>query len=84
MPRCVSCPRIGDSRLLSVQHKFVTNSKALMAAGRDSYPDQPYRIMTDVGEVVVLPPRFAEEIRNNPALSLARAMEVVRKALGMW
>ncbi|KAH0404853.1 hypothetical protein KCU89_g710, partial [Aureobasidium melanogenum] len=58
------------------KHKFVTNSKALMAAGRNAYPDQPYRILTDVGEVVVLPPHFADEILNSPALSLARAMEV--------
>lgn len=48
-----------------------------MSDARKLYPGQPYKIITDVGEVLVLPPTVAEEIRNNSDLNLARAMEVV-------
>lgn len=48
-----------------------------MSDARKLYPGQPYRIITDVGEVLVLPPTVADEIRNNSDLNLARAMEVV-------
>lgn len=48
-----------------------------MANARALYPKQPFRIITDVGEVLVLPPHLADEIRNHPDLDLSQAVFVV-------
>ena len=48
-----------------------------MADARALYPKQPFRIVTDVGEVLVLPPELADEIRNEPSLDLSQAVFVV-------
>ncbi|KAJ9144520.1 Gibberellin cluster-C20-oxidase [Pleurostoma richardsiae] len=53
---------------------FVTSSRELLAKARALYPKQPFRINTDLGEIVVLPPNFADEIRNEPRLSFAAAV----------
>ncbi|KAI0468475.1 cytochrome P450 [Xylaria cf. heliscus] len=37
--------------------------------------DRPYTVNSDVGPMVVLPPRFADEIKNNPQLSFLKAMD---------
>ncbi len=48
-----------------------------MKNARALCPKQPFRIITDVGEVLVLPPDLADEIRNDPNLNLSRAVFVV-------
>ncbi|KAF1352010.1 hypothetical protein BDV97DRAFT_397066 [Delphinella strobiligena] len=78
----ISVPIINPGKRLSfynvdAKRAFLTGSKTLMSDARKLYPGQPYKIITDVGEVLVLPPTVAEEIRNNSDLNLARAMEVV-------
>ncbi|KAL1792320.1 hypothetical protein ACET3X_008827 [Alternaria dauci] len=52
---------------------FLASSKEILDKARSLYPAQPYRVISDLGEVVVLPPELADEIRNNPKLSLATA-----------
>ncbi|KAH6625515.1 cytochrome P450 [Boeremia exigua] len=52
---------------------FLTSSKDILDKARTLYPAQPYRVTSDLGEVLVLPPELADEIRNNPKLSLATA-----------
>ena len=54
------------------QH-FVRNSKSLMTKGEAQNAGQPFRLMTDAGELVVLPPGMADEIRNDPSLSFTNA-----------
>ncbi|KAK2001900.1 ent-kaurene oxidase [Colletotrichum falcatum] len=52
---------------------FIFNARRLLAEGRRQFPDQPYRLMTDVGEVVILPADFANATRNEPGLSFGEA-----------
>lgn len=37
----------------------------------DSHPNEPAQLITDYGNVTVLPPSMANEIRNDPKLSFA-------------
>lgn len=41
------------------------------------YPGQPFRILSDLGEVVILPPELGDEIRNESKLSFAAAVAIV-------
>ncbi|KAF4429605.1 gibberellin cluster-C20-oxidase [Fusarium austroafricanum] len=52
---------------------FVKLSRDILAKARSLFPDQPFRLMTDWGEVLILPPEFADEIRNDPRLSFSKA-----------
>lgn len=40
----------------------------MLVQARERYPTQPYRINVEMGERIVLPPEFIEEIRNEPNL----------------
>ena len=48
-----------------------------MQRAESLYPGQPFRIVTDLGEVVMLPPELADEIRNEPNLSFSAAIAIV-------
>ncbi|KAI1074411.1 cytochrome P450 [Whalleya microplaca] len=54
---------------------FMASAEDLMAQAREKYPNQPYRMITDTGECIVLPPRFIDALRSEPGLSFADAME---------
>jgi hypothetical protein len=54
---------------------FIRHSKDLIKAGGARYPDQPYRLYTYLGDAVVLPPKFINEIRNDPGLDLQLVAE---------
>lgn len=47
---------------------FIARSKDILSAGRTRYPNQPYRVYTDLGEVFVLPSSFVDELRSHPSL----------------
>ncbi|KAH7118694.1 cytochrome P450 [Dactylonectria estremocensis] len=61
--------------LLNVEAKrtFVFHSKELFAKARKLFPKKPYRMITDLGEIVFLPIQLADEIRNDPRLSFGSA-----------
>jgi hypothetical protein len=48
---------------------FVANSRAMLDGWFHSHSDQPARVIGDAGEVIVLPPGLAHEMRNDPRLS---------------
>lgn len=48
-------------------------SREILAKARNLFPDEPFRLITDWGEVLILPPEFADEIRNDPRLSFSKA-----------
>ncbi|KAK1976380.1 cytochrome P450, partial [Colletotrichum cereale] len=52
---------------------FLFNARKIMEEGRKRFPGQPYRLMTDVGETVVLPADYIHDIRNEPGLSFMEA-----------
>lgn len=55
-------------------------ASALLSRARALYPGKPYRIMTNLGPMVVLPPQFAEEIRNSPELDFMAGVYKVHLA----
>ncbi|EFQ36853.1 uncharacterized protein GLRG_11999 [Colletotrichum graminicola M1.001] len=57
-----------------IAKQYSTNPVTIIERGRNIYPDQPYRMITNQGTVVVMPPQHAEEIANKSELNLmARA-----------
>ncbi|KAK1967014.1 cytochrome P450 [Colletotrichum sublineola] len=52
---------------------FLINARKILEDGRKRFPGQPYRLMTEVGETVVLPAEFVHDIRNEPGLSFTEA-----------
>ncbi|KAF5565816.1 putative cytochrome P450 monooxygenase (lovA) [Fusarium phyllophilum] len=55
------------------RRNFVKLSREILAKARSLFPDEPFRLITDWGEVLILPPDFADEIRNDPRLSFSKA-----------
>lgn len=56
--------------LVWVQIDFVKNGMDILASGRKTFLDKPYKMITHMGEVIVLPPKFAAIIRNEVDLDL--------------
>jgi hypothetical protein len=50
---------------------FLTNSRAMLDSWFHSHSDQAARVIGDAGEVIVLPPGLAHEMRNDPRLSFS-------------
>ncbi|KAL2017607.1 hypothetical protein VTK56DRAFT_1927 [Thermocarpiscus australiensis] len=50
---------------------FVTNSRAILDAWFRKHPDRAARVIGDAGEIIVLPPHLANEMRNDPRLSFS-------------
>ncbi|CVL02157.1 gibberellin cluster-C20-oxidase [Fusarium mangiferae] len=55
------------------RRSFVRLSREILAKARSLFPNEPFRLITDWGEVLILPPDFADEIRNDPRLSFSKA-----------
>ncbi|KAK5997605.1 Cytochrome P450 monooxygenase hepE [Cladobotryum mycophilum] len=55
------------------KRQFLLSSTHLFKKARELFPDQPYRMLTDLGDVVVLPHRLVDEIRNEAKLSFPAA-----------
>ncbi|QGI82462.1 hypothetical protein CEK25_009191 [Fusarium fujikuroi] len=55
------------------RRSFVKLSREILAKARSLFPNEPFRLITDWGEVLILPPDFADEIRNDPRLSFSKA-----------
>ncbi|CAI6019586.1 unnamed protein product [Clonostachys chloroleuca] len=49
-------------------HEFVQNSKQLLAKGRELYKQKPYKLMSEWGSVVVLPPEQIDELKSDPRM----------------
>ncbi|KAF2258815.1 cytochrome P450 monooxygenase-like protein [Lojkania enalia] len=52
------------------QISFVKNGLKILSEGRSYFGDKPFRMITHMGEVTVLPPSFASIIRNEESLDL--------------
>lgn len=62
------------------QVDFINNGMEIFERSREKYPGKPFRMLTEVGEVVVLPPSWAQDIRNSADLSFGKALAQV----GLW
>lgn len=52
--------------------EFVANSREMIANWFKTNPDKPCRVISDFGEITVLPPRFANEIKSDDRLSFSK------------
>ncbi|KAI1814901.1 cytochrome P450 monooxygenase [Poronia punctata] len=52
-----------------VKWDFLFSANTLMRSAAERFPNQPYRMLSEYGDVVVLPTEWADEIRNDPHLS---------------
>ena len=56
-----------------VKKNFMLGAREMIAKHLERVPELPFRIMADVGEILILPPKYAYEIRNHDHLSFTQA-----------
>ncbi|KAH8589065.1 cytochrome P450 monooxygenase-like protein [Bisporella sp. PMI_857] len=59
---------------ITKQLYFIKNGMEILSKSRETYKGKPFRVLTGLGEIIVLPPRFAHIIRNNSSLSFGSAI----------
>ncbi|KAI1208920.1 cytochrome P450 [Annulohypoxylon truncatum] len=52
---------------------WAASAESLLNEAKEKHPRKPWRVMTDLGERVVLTPELMEEIRNDPKMSFTEA-----------
>jgi hypothetical protein len=48
---------------------------------RKRFGNEPYRLLTEAGDVLILPPSYAQVIRNEKGLSFSRTLESISKVI---
>ncbi|KAM0259268.1 hypothetical protein ACHAPA_010835 [Fusarium lateritium] len=54
--------------------EFAKDAGNLIEKGRQVFPQQPYHMMTDTCDLLILPPKFVDGIRNNPDLNFTESV----------
>ncbi|KAK1589820.1 cytochrome P450 [Colletotrichum navitas] len=75
MPPLINPPKMFDLTYSRSKMQSVTGTEDLMSDARKRFGDKPYSIVTLGGPVMVLPAKFAEEIRNDARLSFTKSAE---------
>lgn len=57
------------SRLLD----WMGRSAELLEEGDRQFQDRPYKLYTEVGDVIIIPPKYANELKSNRALEFSEA-----------
>ncbi|KAK1762684.1 cytochrome P450 [Phialemonium atrogriseum] len=57
-----------------VKRNFRVNGRQLLREGLEKFNGQPFRILTDHGPTIILPPSYAQEIRNLGDLNHVKAI----------
>ena len=65
-------PKFYDLFGIRAKLSFVFGARALLAQGART--GRPFKLLTDLGEMIVLPARYAHEIRNDPRLSFSEVI----------
>ncbi|KAI1490402.1 cytochrome P450 [Biscogniauxia mediterranea] len=68
----------GFFSMKQAKQQYRQSSKSILKNARKQYGNQPFRMITDLGEVVILPSEFIDEIRNEPKLSFSGGLEQER------
>lgn len=76
--RMINGKRLGELTNIRAKKEFMVGAQGLIAKGLEMVPGKPFRIMGDVGEIFILPPNYAHEIRNHEQLSFTMAAFKVR------
>jgi hypothetical protein len=50
------------------KQEFATNGQGLLAAGNRKYGGQPYKVITTLGERIILPPSYLPWVEKHPDL----------------
>ncbi|KAL2272521.1 hypothetical protein FJTKL_06514 [Diaporthe vaccinii] len=58
---------------IASKRDFVFKSKEILARGRRLFAGKPYRLITDLGEIIFLPIELCEEVKNDARLSFGTA-----------
>lgn len=82
----LAAPVINPKKRTELTHmgsvdRFMTSSREVMTKGRSMYPDKPYRVYTDWGEALVLPPEFVNELKSHPDLDFMHVAQDVRTSV---
>lgn len=63
---------------LKVKYDFITKVRNIVLERSKTNPDEPYQVLTDMGDMTILPAvPFANEIRNHEDLSFDRVLDKV-------
>jgi len=52
---------------------FLRNARKILSDRLNKVPGKPFRVLADIGEVTILPPDYAHEIRNDERFSFTKA-----------
>ncbi|KAH7389954.1 GA14-synthase [Pyrenochaeta sp. MPI-SDFR-AT-0127] len=58
---------------LRTKKEFMKNAYKIITDRFESVPGKPFRLTSDFGEVTILPPKYAHEIRNDNRFSFTKA-----------
>ncbi|KAI0410935.1 cytochrome P450 [Xylaria grammica] len=75
LPPAINPPKLFDLTGGSTKDDFLRRSYEMVHGPSGEGPDRPYTVYSDVGPVILLSPKFAEEIKNNPKLNFLRNSE---------
>lgn len=54
--------------------EWIRRGKEILSEGRERFPRKPFKVLTELGEVVILPPQYAEIIKNDTRLNFRQAI----------
>lgn len=82
-PKASKLPTINNKRLFEfsdrrLKQDFARNARQLLRQGLEKYGGKPFKILTDHGTTIILPPEYTQEIRNSPHLNHVQAIAKVR------
>ncbi|USP74620.1 glycoside hydrolase family 5 protein [Curvularia clavata] len=63
--------------------EYLRNGTEILKQGRQRYPNQPFRLVGQAHEIIVLPPSYADMIRNDPRLHFGLSLDLMPKVPGM-
>lgn len=49
----------------STKEEYFANGRGMVQRGKEMYGDSPFRVYTGMGSVLILPPKYASEIKND-------------------
>lgn len=83
MPPLINPPKMYDLTYSRSKMQAVGGTEGLMSEAQKRFGDKPYSIVTLGGPVMVLPVKFADEIRSDARLSFTKSAEQVSIILDM-
>ncbi|TLS29880.1 hypothetical protein PpBr36_03964 [Pyricularia pennisetigena] len=57
------------------RREFLMKGQQILHEGAEKFKDKPSQLMTELGPVLLLPPKYVEELKNNKALNFRKPAE---------